>query len=539
MKTTIITHQQGSDDWHQHRARSLNASELAAVMGMSAYISRSELIKQKVTGIIPEIDAQTQRRFDAGHEFEAIARPWAEEIIGSDLYPVVLAGETDGLSLSASLDGLTMASDISWEHKTGRADLLTSLDQGVIPDEYHPQMEMGLMLSGAEKCLFMASSGDKDAMRWAWYLQNLELRAKIIPTWAQFAIDLAAYVPTATEVKPVGRSPETLPALHIEVTGMVTASNLAEYKAHALAVFGSINRELVTDQDFASAESTVKWCGDIESRVAAAKQHALGQTASIDALFRALDEISAEARATRLELDKLVKNRKDSIRAEIVSNGRNALADHMDALGERIGRHLMPSVPVDFANAIKGKRTLDSMRDAVAVELARAKIAANEIADRISFNLRTIDAHAEYAFLFNDRASIVLKHPEDLQMLVKVRIDEHRVNEAARLEATKASAEAIAKAQIVEPIQLVAPVFIVPVATENIATTSPLSPPTLRLGQICERLGFNLTADFMRQLGFEPAATDKAAKLYHEQDFARICAVLVRHIQQVARGVEA
>lgn len=345
MKTTIINHQQGSEAWHQHRARSFNASELAAVMGMSAYISRSELIKQKVTGIASEIDAQTQRRFDAGHEFEAIARPWAEEIIESDLYPVVLAGKTDGLSLSASLDGLTMTSDISWEHKTGRADLLASLEQGVIPDEYHPQMEMGLMLSGAEKCLFMASSGDKDAMRWVWYLPNLELRAKIIPTWTQFAIDLAAYVPVEPVAKPVGRSPETLPALHIEVTGMVTASNLAEYKAHALAVFGSINRELVTDQDFSSAESTVKWCSDIEARVEAAKQHALGQTASIDTLFRALDEISAEARATRLELKRLVDSRKDSLRAEIVSDGRNALVDHLDTVIVRV-RCLMPSIPV-------------------------------------------------------------------------------------------------------------------------------------------------------------------------------------------------
>jgi hypothetical protein len=29
------------------------------------------------TGIVPEVDAETQRRFDKGHEFEATARPWA------------------------------------------------------------------------------------------------------------------------------------------------------------------------------------------------------------------------------------------------------------------------------------------------------------------------------------------------------------------------------------------------------------------------------------------------------------------------------
>lgn len=57
--------------------------------------------------------------------------------------------------------------------------------------------------------------------------------------------------------------------------------------------------------------------------------------------------------------------------------------------------------------------------------------------------------------------------------------------------------------------------------------------PTLRLGQIAERLGFSLTADFLRTLGFEPAARDKAAQLYHEHDFTMICAALNRHISAV------
>ena len=584
MKTHNLV--QGSPAWLAYRATHFNASDAPAMLGVSPYKTRTELLHELHTGISPEVNKVTQRLFDAGHAAEAAARPIAEREIGEDLYPVV---GSEG-KLSASFDGLTMDESIAWEHKLMNVDLADSLANGIIPYSYHPQLEQQLMVSGAQKVLFMATSADRTAMECVWYHSDANLRCAIMQGWTQFAIDLAEYVPAITEVKPVGRSPETLPALHIEVTGMVTASNLAEYKAHALAVFGSINRVLVSDQDFASAESTVKWCGDIETRVEAAKQHALGQTASIDALFRALDEISAEAKATRLELDKLVKNRKDSIRAEIVSDGRNALADHLDTLIARV-RSFMPSIPVDFANAIKGKRTLTGMRDAVSVELARAKIAANEISERISFNMGTIDAHKDYAFLFNDLSTIVLKHPEDLQMLVKVRIDEHKAADAARLEAerakmaeqerlkahaaaqaranaeiaaateaaqqeaARASAEAIAKAQTEQPKPTPAPVSIAPVAIESVAPmflhgnlpvsqaqfdkTYPLSPPTLRLGQISERLGFTLTADFMRQLGFEPAATDKAAKLYHENEFPRICAVLVRHIQQVAKGVVA
>lgn len=62
--------------------------------------------------------------------------------------------------------------------------------------------------------------------------------------------------------------------------------------------------------------------------------------------------------------------------------------------------------------------------------------------------------------------------------------------------------------------------------------TAPV-PPSLRLGQISERLGFTVTADFMLTLGFAPAATDKAAKLYHESDFKAICAAILRHVSAV------
>jgi fido (protein-threonine AMPylation protein) len=46
------------------------------------------------------------------------------------------------------------------------------------------------------------------------------------------------------------------------------------------------------------------------------------------------------------------------------------------------------------------------------------------------------------------------------------------------------------------------------------------------------RLGFNLSADFLKNLGFE-AAKVKAACLYQEADFPLICMRLVSHIQQV------
>lgn len=585
----MITHDliQGSSAWLAYRAQHFNASDAPAMMGCSAYKTRTQLLHEMHTGLSPEVDAGTQRRFDDGHRFEALARPLAEKIIGEDLYPVV--GSLG--KLSASFDGLTMAEDTAFEHKSLNDDLRACMtDEGNgygLPLQYQVQMEQQLMVSGAERVLFMGSKWDADdelvEERHCWYASNPKLRADLIAGWAQFEQDLAVYAPPAAASEVVGHTPETLPALRIEVTGMVTASNLDAYKAHALAVFAGINRELKTDQQFADAEKVVKWCGDVESRLAAAKQHALSQTESIDALFRAIDDIGAEAKRTRLELDKLVKARKDAVRMEIVQAGAQALFDHMAALNARLGKPYMPTVPADFAGAIKNKRTVSSLQDAVDTELARAKIEASSMADRIQANLATLrELAAAHAFLFADTAQIVLKANDDLTVLVKSRIAEHQQQEAARIEAETAriraeelariereQADAAAQAEK-ERKEAIAPAIIAPIATETVATSEPVpvtfwdvamasvpvqadtppapnvvqmrppapvitpaAPPTLKLGQIGERLGFALTAEFLKNLGFEPAARDKSALLFHEADFSLICMRLVSHIQHV------
>ena len=557
---TPLSLSQGSPAWHAARANHFCASEAPAMMGVSKYSTRSELLAQKKTGITEEVDAGKQRLFDAGHEAEAKARPIAEGILGQDLFPMVGTREVDGLPLLASLDGLTMDESLVWETKLWSESLAQACVAGELEPHYWAQLEHQLIVTQAETVLFTTSDGTPERTAQTWYVSVPERRQQIIDGWKQFAKDLETFVPEVTEAKPVGRTPETLPALRIEVTGMVTASNLAEYKAHALAVFESINRELVTDDQFADAEKTIKWAGDVESRLAAAKQHALSQTASIDELFRTIDDISAEARRVRLDLDKLVKARKDTIRLEIVTGGAQALSAHLESLNVRLGKSYMPSVPADFAGAIKGKRTLDSMRDAVATTLANAKIEASAIADRIQANLTTLrELGAGHAFLFSDTATIVLKAPDDLNLIVKSRIADHKAAEAVKEEMTRAqiqaeeqakaqaaadaeiaaakraSEEAIAKAAqpapiVVQPAQPMQPVQFVEQVQIGEETDSGA---TMRLGQIADRLGFVVTAEFLSGLGFEPAATEKNAKLYKTRLFPLICRALVNHINSV------
>lgn len=597
IKATIVEFEQGSEPWKQHRLHSLNASELGAAMGLSKYITRAELIQQKATGILPEVDAETQRRFDRGHAFEATAREWAEEIIGEALYPTVLTATVDGLPLSASLDGQDLMGDVTWEHKTGAAALLASLDRNVIPDEYHPQLEQGLMLSGATRCLFMASNGTRESMRFCWYESNPELRAKIIPTWKQFMADVAAYKPTAAEVKPTGKAPETLPALHIVINGGVSASNLDEFKETALGAIRSVNRELTTDVHFADAEKAVKWCSDIEDRIKAAKEHALGQTASIDALFRTMDEISAEARRVRLDLDKLVKARKESIKSEIVASGVSALAKHIRELNAAMPAPYMPQIPADFGGCIKGLRTIDSITNAVDTELARCKIAAAEMANRIHMNLAALrDAGVGMP---PDLATLVIKAPDDFaaviaqrkaaeQARLEAQREQIRAEEAAKLrriaeaqaaaekaEAERLEREAAERAEMekirlarIEVDRLDEAERQSKAAISALAAAAPVAPPVpaakpvikiegpftvdtpapvqeddgarLTLTQLNAAIApVSIDVAGLSSLGFEPVEKVKASRLFRACDLPAICAAMGRHLESVAEGVAA
>jgi len=552
---------QGSPEWLAYRAQHFNASDAPAMLGCSPYKTRSELLREMHTGLAPEVDAATQRLFDNGHRFEALARPLAQEIIGEDLYPVT---GSKG-KLSASFDGLTMDESTGFEHKMLNETLRAAFDDietvapehreakagSLLPKVYRVQMEQQLAVSDAGRILFMATRWEGDELveeRHCWYFSDPALRAEILAGWDQFAADLAAYVPEVIEAKPIGRTPETLPALHIEVTGMVTASNLEAFREHALAVFKGINRDLTTDADFADAEKTVKWCADVEKRLEAAKDHALSQTATIDELFRTVDDIKAEARRVRLELDKLVTARKESIRIEISEAGRQAFQDHLRSLTRRLGGNLTPNVPADFITCCRSKRTVASLRDAVDTELARAKIAANELADRMEANIKTLHGEAhDWSFLFPDLGAVASKPAEDFANLLAARIAAHKQAEERRkareAEAAAKAAQAVEKAAAPAVAQVQAALSdaidtgtgIVRVsagAMERIAPeTVRDNDATIKLGDINARLApIQISQDGLESLGFRPVNIIKNARLYHEADFPLICAAIAKHV---------
>jgi len=428
---------QGTKEWHAYRIEHLNASDAPAAMGQSSYKTRNQLIKERATEIIPEVDPATQRRFDDGHRFEALARPLAESIIGSDLYPV-----TGSLGkYSASFDGLTMEEDIGFEHKSLNNTLRSTMVDGCtgadLPMEYQIQMEQQCLVAGCDKVLFMASKWDGDTLieeRHCWYEKNLVLRGQIIDAWEQLEADVAAYVPVAPVTKTEVDVQSQLPVVVINVTGQLSASNLDQVTPKFDTYLANTKTTLVTDQDFADGESNAKFSRTTAKALKTKAKEVIEQIASISDAVRTLELYAGKFDALGLKLEKSVKEQKELIKTNLIHEAHDKLREHVSKLNERIGKPYMPVINGNWSDVVKNKRTIESLHNAIDTELARTKIEASALADRIELNLKTTGL-ADYQFLFADLSTLCLKDSEDFAAVVAARIQDHKTKEAVRLEA--------------------------------------------------------------------------------------------------------
>lgn len=583
----MIIHEvaQGTPEWHALRANTRNASEAPAMMGVSQYKSRAALVREKATGFTEEVTPEMQRRFDLGHVTEAMARPLVEAMIGEELYPLV-ATDDQGYLLASS-DGSTMLGDTGFEHKTWNTSFASLVEAGEVPDSHKWQLDQQIAVFGFDKIIFVVSDGTPDKFVSCEYRSTPERIAKLVAGWKQFDEDVANYQPEVIEAKPIlhAKPIDNLPALFIEVTGRVTSSNLVEFKAAATAVISSIKTELNSDQDFVDAADAVKYLKDVEDGAKRAKQNALDQTASIAELHRALDEVIAMSATVRKALDKKITEEKDKRKEEIVLKARNAMADHCRKLNDRIGG-FMPAVSCDFAGAVKGLRSLDSMNEKVGAALRDAQYETSQTADRIEANIKSLvgdDSHS-WRFLFPDLMAVCNKEADDFAALLSSRIASHKEAEAKRLEAerekiraeeqAKAEAKARSEAQeaaakaeserlaveeaskmhdarkeradaYVEAAASMAqqaeimqinpdgPKVSIPMTSGVKSAASNDCLTTIKLGEICARLGYTVSAEFLASLGFE-ATTDKNAKLYQASMFPMICRRIADHTLAVA-----
>lgn len=566
---------QGSDAWDQFRLTHFGASEAAAMLGLSKKTTRNELLRMKKTGIAKEFSDWVQKNvLDRGHEVEAPARKLIEEWIGETLYPVTCS---DG-EISASCDGLNMAEEIAWENKQWNEEYAAIVRGGQVPEEHMPQCQQVLMVTGAERLIFSISDGTAERSVWVEVLPDAAWFERLRAGWQQFAADLATYTPNAKIAAVVAAAPETLPAVSVRIQGsLAVASNLPDFGTALRAFIGRMVPKPSTDQEFADAEAECKALKKAEEALDASEDNALAELTDVDSMRRTVADLRNLARTTRLAREKIVAAEKENRRGEIVAGGVAGLREHIATLNTRLGKPYMPSVAADFAGAIKGKKNLDSMQDAVDAVLANAKIEASGIADRIQINLGKLrELAAGLTQLFPDTAQIVLKAPEDLTSLVKTRVSEHRAAEAKKEEEQRERIRQeeltrIAREQEAERLRTaneraaqVAAAATPPASTPSTASAAvtpllatpssgpaaapaptvipmpvrtaaaPASAPTLSIGAINEQLvHFTTTEAGLRGLGFEPAGRERSAPRYHQSDFAHMLAAIVAHVQSI------
>ncbi|GKS68957.1 hypothetical protein W03_09610 [Nitrosomonas sp. PY1] len=449
--------QQGTESWHQFRSSHFGASEASAMLGISKQLSRNDLLLYKKTGKSKEYSDWVQKNIlDYGHEVELKAREILEQEIQEDLFPVTCSDENS--EMSASCDGLTFDGMTAFEHKQFSKDLYENVQNGN-PGFHMAQCQQILLVTGAEKLIFVCSDGTKE--KWAqisihpdesWF-------KRIRDGWSQFKSDLEIYQQMELVDKPEPQAIMQLPSLSIQIKGEVIASNLPQFKKAAETFISGINTDLKTDDDFANAEETIKFCEEIEKKLESVKAAVIGQTSDIDESIRTINYIKESIGSKRLTLNKAVKRQKELVKKNIIDDAYEQCAVHQSRIASEFQSISFPALAnlsrQSFETACKDKRTLKSLHNAVDTEVASIKIKLDDMARVIRKNIAHLP---EDLSLFRDIQSIITKPEDDFKLLVESRLTEQKRKEEdlkkQAIEAEKTKAQSVSEREntVIKPV---------------------------------------------------------------------------------------
>lgn len=451
--------EQGSDQWKKHRSTSRNASEASVMAGKCKQYKRIELIENKALGTEREVsDFVRDIVFAEGHRVEPYARQIAEQLIGDFLDPVVCTDD-EGY-LSASLDGLSSDGRTSFECKQWNEEKAQLVLDGVIPDADFWQVVQGLHCSGAERCLYVVSDGTEDRTVHLFVPRIQHEIDDLIRMWNIADEDIENYKrdPKLDVSVTPGKAPSYVPQIVLDMNTIVSASNLEEVKTQAIAVFKGINTDLTTDQDFEDAKETAKWCRDIMAGLDEAKKRAIESNNDARAIFDMIDEMRESARQTALTLEKSIKSNNAQIRNDLKQGAMSELLEYIQLLP--FGRLIKVGVDVkvDFATAMKNKRSIAGLKEGIEVELASGKNQALAVNDLIYSNDQTLKSiSVGYEELFNrDYGQLVKMDPKYMEIDVRSRIDsfEKSLEEKRKAEEQKAIENARAQKEVEQKLKI-------------------------------------------------------------------------------------
>ncbi|MGO0305930.1 YqaJ viral recombinase family protein [Endozoicomonas acroporae] len=421
------TVEQGSPEWLTLRQNYFTASEAPAMMGDSPFTTRDQLLHQKKTGSVPEVTEFQQKKFDEGHAAEESVRPLADAIAGRPLFPTTGTVTIDGLPLLASFDGITFDNTLVFEHKLWNEKLVAQIEGEGIEPAYYWQLEQQLLVSGAERVLFVCSDGSAANLRHVYYESQEHRRAALIAGWQQFQADLESFTPVAPKPVLKGELISHCSVVSINISGQVNQSNLPALEEQISNTVKAIKSELVSDQDFADAETAVAFLNDTEDKLKAGKAMALSQVPDIASLFDTIDRLQKQIKSKRTSLKNQITNNKKHLKDSMVLAAITALEEDRQAINKTLHPAFVPQVAAaaDFQEVIKGKKKTEKMQSAINDRLAEARIELKRQAAALEKNLAVYNKLAiGKDYLFPDLDLLLHKDQLDLMAIIEMRLNQ-------------------------------------------------------------------------------------------------------------------
>lgn len=421
---------QGSQEWLDHRLKFDNGSELAMAMNLHPSASRNDLIRAKLSGNGLEYsDFVKNVVFPEGHRVEAIIRPIAEDLFEEDFYPKVFVYGRQ----SSSLDGINSSCKRMIEIKQFNAELFESVSNGTVPNYHMPQIQQGLMCSGAVDCIFIVANKDVDGFVYAIVERDEEFIETIPAIWIKFHEAAAEFtdIETVQFIAESESRENLLPVVTFQGGGIALQSNIKNWFAIRETKYEAVTKLVIDRENAAQFKAVADEFENGEGLIDEVLKRITTEATPVIDLIAELKGIKKYLAAGRIYCNKTVTDFRREIRQKACDDALitfNAYIDELDKKLEFYGIELTIDCP-DFMKVCSRTKNNDSLSSAIGAELDRVKIEADTLCNSLLSKLEIFEVMADgYMQLFEDLASIIYKAEDDFKLLVESRVSVHKAN---------------------------------------------------------------------------------------------------------------
>jgi putative phage-type endonuclease len=219
-----------TDAWLEERRRSIGASEVAAVLGLSKWSTPLDVYKSK-HGVDRDFDPLLAF---VGHASEPIIAQWVGKFSGLDytLEAGFMARSVSRPFLHASFDRVSLNPLLTWQFKTAHQHTGHHWDEG-IPTDIRIQVQAEMFVAGTERAVVVVWIGGREFRLFWEPRDNRFIDEQMIPALTQFWADVQNGVAPAPAT--LTEAAEVWPSEVREVEASDTAMEAVERRAVLLS----------------------------------------------------------------------------------------------------------------------------------------------------------------------------------------------------------------------------------------------------------------------------------------------------------------